>query len=104
MDDTEDPLLRRLLDTGRARLHTRRAADGTAVATRTLDVTADRYLLLDATGKMDERVVALGIPAGDVQPGSAIGATPGIPSPLLAGADRAAAQVLELVRPGVVVA
>jgi len=104
VDTTEDPLLRRLLDTGRARLHTRRAADGTAVTTRTLDVTTDRYLLLDAAGNADERVVVLGIPADDVQPGSAIGATPGVPSPLLAGADRAAAQVLELVRPGVVVA
>ncbi|PFG37971.1 FAD-NAD(P)-binding protein [Georgenia soli] len=101
VDTTEDPLLRRLLDTGRARLHERRASDGTAVTTRTLDVTADRYLLLDARGDADERVVVLGIPANDVQPGSAIGATPGTPSPLLAGADRAAAHVLQLVRPRV---
>src|SRR5699024_9337838 len=33
---------------------------------------------------------------GDVQPGSAIGATPGLPSPLLAGADLVAGQVLAL--------
>jgi hypothetical protein len=101
VDITADPLLRNLLDSGRARLHTRRAPDGDQVTMRSLDVSADRYLLLDAAGEPDERVVVLGIPAGDVQPGSAIGATPGTPSPLLAGADRAAAHALELVRPRV---
>jgi hypothetical protein len=38
----------------------------------------------------------LGIPASSTQPGSAIGASPGVPSPLLAGADRAAGVVLAL--------
>ena len=101
VDITDDPLLRSLLDSGRARLHTRRGPDGESVTLRSLDVSADRYLLLDAAGDADERVVVLGIPAGDVQPGSAIGATPGTPSPLLAGADRAAAHALELVSPRV---
>ncbi|MCK6209229.1 FAD/NAD(P)-binding protein [Georgenia sp. EYE_87] len=103
VDITGDPLLRSLVDSGRARLHSRPTPDGRSVTLRSLDVSADRFLLLDAAGDADERVVVLGIPAGDVQPGSAIGATPGTPSPLLAGADRAAAHALELVRPHVLV-
>ncbi|RCV48151.1 FAD/NAD(P)-binding protein [Marinitenerispora sediminis] len=91
--DTDDPLLRSLLDGGRARLHSRPNADGTRTTGSTLDVTPDGFHLLDARGRADERVVVLGIPAEGVQPGSAIGATPGVPSPLLAGADRAAAHV-----------
>ncbi|WP_251840381.1 FAD/NAD(P)-binding protein [Oceanitalea stevensii] len=100
-DVTDDPLLRSLLDSGRARLHARTGPDGTVAATRTLDVTAEEFHLLDAAGRPDPRVVVIGIPAGDVQPGSAIGATPGVPSPLVAGADRAAAQVLALTREAV---
>ncbi|PYF97252.1 FAD-NAD(P)-binding [Georgenia satyanarayanai] len=100
-DVTDDPLLRSLLDSGRARLHARTGPDGTVAATRTLDVTPEEFHLLDAAGRPDPRVVVIGIPAGDVQPGSAIGATPGVPSPLIAGADRAAAQVLALVREAV---
>ncbi|MDD9206715.1 FAD/NAD(P)-binding protein [Georgenia sp. 10Sc9-8] len=100
VDVTDDPLLRALLDSGRARLHTRTAADGRPVPTRTVDVTADRFALVDAGGRADDQVVVLGIPAGDVQPGSAIGATPGLPSPLLAGADRVAADVLARRRAG----
>lgn len=96
-DVTDDPLLRSLLDSGRARLHARTGPDGTVARTRTLDVTPEGFQLLDASGRPDPRVLVIGIPAGDVQPGSAIGATPGVPSPLIAGADRAAAQVLALV-------
>ncbi|MCM3661389.1 FAD/NAD(P)-binding protein [Georgenia satyanarayanai] len=103
-DVTDDPLLRSLLDSGRARLHARSGPDGTVSATRTLDVTPEEFHLLDAAGRPDPRVVVIGIPAGDVQPGSAIGATPGIPSPLVAGADRAAAQVLALTREALPVA
>ncbi|HLT85342.1 MAG TPA: hypothetical protein VKZ83_14005, partial [Phototrophicaceae bacterium] len=100
-DVTDDPLLRSLLDSGRARLHARTGPDGTVTTTRSLDVTPDGFHLLDAAGRPDPQVVVLGIPAQDVQPGSAIGATPGVPSPLIAGADRAAAQVLALVREAV---
>src|SRR5690606_20385223 len=100
-DVTDDPLLRSLLDSGRARLHARTGPDGTVAATRTLDVTPEEFHLLDAAGRPDPRVVVIGIPAGDVQPGSAIGATPGVPSPLVAGADRAAAQMLALTREAV---
>ncbi|WP_019432030.1 FAD/NAD(P)-binding protein [Streptomyces sp. AA0539] len=92
--DTDDPLLDGLLRAGRARLHRWPSGRGPGPASGTLDVTPDGYQLLDAAGVADERVIVLGIPAEGVQPGSAIGATPGVPSPLLAGADRAAARVL----------
>ena len=93
---TSDPLLRRLLDTGRARLHpvpTRRHPRGT-LDTPTLDVTTEDFALIDAAGRADPAVLVVGIPAEVVQPGSAIGATPGVPSPLLAGADRVAHRAL----------
>ncbi|ROR71893.1 FAD/NAD(P)-binding protein [Bogoriella caseilytica] len=96
VDVTNDPLLRALLDSGRARLHTRPNPDGAGVLTRTLDVTPARYTLVNADGIEDERVIAIGIPVNDVQPGSAIGATPGVPSPLIGGADVAAAHALHL--------
>ena len=98
VDVTDDPLLRSLLDSGRARLHARTGPDGAEVRTRSLDVTAEDFHLVDASGRPDPRIIAIGIPAGDVQPGSAIGATPGVPSPLIAGADIAAAQLLTLAR------
>lgn len=95
--DTDDPLLRSLLDTGRARIHT---VDG--VPTASLEATGARvdetvlhgHNLVAADGTVDEAVVVIGIPVQSTQPGSAIGATPGRPSPLLAGADIAAKQVL----------
>jgi hypothetical protein len=92
---TDDPLLRALLDSGRARRHPLPTAAGGTVASDSLDVTRDGFALVDASGAADDRVVVLGIPAEAVQRGSAIGASPGVPSPLLAGADVAAARVLE---------
>lgn len=103
VDVTDDPLLRSLLDAGRARLHARTGPDGTVVPTRSLDVTPEEFHLVDAEGRPDPRILAIGIPAGEVQPGSAIGATPGVPSPLIAGADIAAAHVLQLARAAVAV-
>ncbi|NJP66340.1 FAD/NAD(P)-binding protein [Streptomyces spiramenti] len=96
--DTDDPLLGALLSTGRARLHARPSDRGPAVSTGTLDVTPDGFHLLAADGTPDPAVIVLGIPAEAVQPGSAIGATPGVPSPLLTGADNAAAQILAATR------
>ncbi|MGP3968231.1 FAD/NAD(P)-binding protein [Streptomyces sp. 6N223] len=96
--DTDDPLLDSLLRSGRARLHCWPTDHGPPVSSGTLDVTPDDFHLLDANGVADARVIVLGIPAEAVQPGSAIGATPGTPSPLLAGADRAAAQILAALR------
>ncbi|MEV0890538.1 FAD/NAD(P)-binding protein [Promicromonospora sp. NPDC050262] len=91
---TDDPLLRTLLDSGRARRHPLPTAAGGTVPSESLDVTRDGCALVDATGGVDERIVVLGIPAEAVQRGSAIGASPGVPSPLLAGADVAAEQIL----------
>ena len=56
--------------------------------------------LVAADGTVDPSVVVLGIPAASTQPGSAIGATPGVPSPLLAGADIAAKQIMARARVG----
>ncbi len=50
--------------------------------------------LVAADGTADPHVLVLGIPASSTQPGSAIGAAPGIPSPLLTGADIAARSIL----------
>jgi hypothetical protein len=91
---TDDPLLRSLLDSGRARRHPLPTAAGGAVPSESLDVTRDGCALVDAAGGVDERIVVLGIPAEAVQRGSAIGASPGVPSPLLAGADVAANRIL----------
>ena len=95
--DTEDPLLRALLDSGRSRIHT---VDG--VPTHSMEATGAEasedaeggHNLVSADGEVDPAVIVLGIPAQSTQPGSAIGASPGVPSPLLAGADVAARQVL----------
>ena len=100
---TSDPLLRALLETGRARIHT---VDG--VPTHSMEATGaeisedvlNGHNLIAADGTVDESVIVLGIPALSTQPGSAIGATPGVPSPLLAGADVAAKQILARVRVG----
>ncbi|AXK45261.1 FAD/NAD(P)-binding protein [Brachybacterium saurashtrense] len=99
--ETEDPLLRALLGTGRARVHT---VDG--IPTHSMEATGAEvsehatggHNLVAADGSVDRAVVVLGIPAASTQPGSAIGASPGVPSPLLAGADVAARQILQRVR------
>jgi len=96
VDVTDDPLINSLKAAGAARLHAKTSAAGEPVLTRTLDVTPGEFSLVGAGGESDPRVRVLGIPAGDVQPGSAIGATPGTPSPLLAGADLVAGQILAL--------
>ncbi|MBF4549966.1 FAD/NAD(P)-binding protein [Pseudoclavibacter sp. VKM Ac-2888] len=100
---TDDPLLRALLDSGRARVHARRARDGAAVETDSMEATGASLEegepglnLVRRDGSVDDRVVVLGIPALSTQPGSAIGATPRKPSPLLAGADVAARQIVRL--------
>lgn len=91
---TDDPLLRALLDSGRAHRHPLPTAAGGTVPSESLDVTPDGFALVDGAGAADDHVVVLGIPAEAVQRGSAIGASPGVPSPLLAGADVAAARIL----------
>ena len=94
---TDDPLLRSLLESGAARIH---RVDGVQTdyieATRATiaEAATTGHNLVAASGEVDESVIVLGIPASTTQPGSAIGATPGVPSPLLAGADVAAKQIL----------
>jgi FAD-NAD(P)-binding len=100
--DTDDPLLRALLDSGRARIHTLRSRDGSLVTSASLDVVPPAagedvgLALVDGAGEPSARVLVLGIPALSTQPGSAIGASPGVRSPLLRGADLAARRVLAL--------
>lgn len=95
--DTDDPLLRALLDSGRARIHTVDAVPTHSLETSLAERSEDArggFNLVAADGSIDPSVVVLGIPAASTQPGSAIGATPGVPSPLLAGADVAARQIV----------
>lgn len=97
--NTSDPLLRALLDTGRARTHAIDGVPTTSLDTTLAEVSEDvlhGFNLIDANGEVDERIIVLGIPANSTQPGSAIGATPGKPSPLLKGADIAAKQIIAL--------
>lgn len=137
---TDDPLIRSLLEKGRARIHrlpvngsladsssadsslamsspTNNSLVGSSLAdseisptteeTHTNDTIATQSIeavrpdspetplaLVAANGIADPRVLVLGIPASSTQPGSAIGAAPGIPSPLLTGADIAARSIL----------
>lgn len=93
----DDPLVRQLLSSGQARLHTVVGSSGEAVETETLDVTPDEFLLIDASGRPNPRRIVLGPPAGDVQFNSAIGAIPHTGDKMLVGAERAAAQLLRLV-------
>ncbi len=96
---TDDPLVRQLVGTGQARYHEVVGADGTVHATSTLDVTGDRFLLVDAQGRPHARRVVLGSPAGDVQFNAAIGAIPHTGDKMLTGADIAAVQALRAVSP-----
>lgn len=94
---TSDPLLQSLLARGAARLHAFAGVEGDGLDTSPAAVDESSptgHNLVSATGDLDPAIVVLGIPASTTQPGSAIGATPGNPSPLLAGADVAAKQVL----------
>lgn len=94
---TDDPLIGQLLGSGQARLHRAVGGDGGMIETATLDVTGDRFLLIDAPGRPDPRRIVLGPPAGDVQFNAAIGAIPHTGDKMLVGAERAAAQLLRVV-------
>ena len=99
--DTDDPLLRALLDSGRARIHTVDGVETHSMEATGAEIAEDAeggHNLVSADGEVDPAIVVLGIPAQSTQPGSAIGAAPGVPSPLLAGADVAARQVMARAR------
>ncbi|GAA2101786.1 FAD/NAD(P)-binding protein [Brevibacterium salitolerans] len=94
---TDDPLLQALLTSGRARIHTVDyvQTDYLEAGPAEVSETAETgHNLVDEYAREDPSVVVLGIPASTTQPGSAIGATPHKPSPLLAGADIAAKQIV----------
>ena len=99
--NTCDPLLRALLDSGRGRVHRLPigTGGGDSVATESIEAVPPAHpetplALVAADGSVDPRVLLLGIPASSTQPGSTIGAAPGVPSPLLTGADIAARSLL----------
>ncbi|MFT0847321.1 FAD/NAD(P)-binding protein [Actinomycetaceae bacterium L2_0104] len=106
---TDDPLIRALLEAGRARIHRlplgdvghqAAAAGERTVATQSIEAVpptsaAAPLGLVAADGTVDPHVMVLGIPASSTQPGSAIGAAPRVPSPLLTGADIAARTIID---------
>ncbi|PWG08640.1 FAD-binding protein [Streptomyces sp. V2] len=93
---TADPLLRGLLDTGRARRFTIAGSCGTQVATRGLAVTERPYRVIDATGRAHPRRFALGVPTEGVHWVTAAGIRPGVDSVILGDADSVARTVLAL--------
>lgn len=91
---TDDPLVAGLLASGAARLYCVPNPDGSSAPTRTLDVTREGFRLVDAAGRAHPRRLVIGPTAGDVQWGSAVGATPHTGSPLITGAEAVAAAAL----------
>ena len=115
VSSTDDPLIQSLLKAGRARIHrlpvkgppgatesSLGATEGPfvhTVATQSIEAVSPTSPtaplgLVAADGTVDPRVLVLGIPASSTQPGSAIGAAPGAPSPLLTGTDIAARSII----------
>ncbi|SDK01083.1 FAD-NAD(P)-binding [Streptomyces indicus] len=92
---TADPLLARLLKTGRCRPHV--VGD---YETGGLDVTPSPYRLIDRQGAAHPARYALGVPAEGVHWVTAAGARPGVDSVTLADADAVARAVLGDARAG----
>ncbi|MBC9712549.1 FAD/NAD(P)-binding protein [Streptomyces sp. TRM66268-LWL] len=90
---TADPLLARLLKTGRCRPH----VIGT-YETGGLDVTPAPYRLIDRRGAAHPRRYAVGVPTEGVHWVTAAGARPGVDSVTLSDADAVARAVLGDVR------
>ncbi|MFJ4789589.1 FAD/NAD(P)-binding protein [Streptomyces sp. NPDC088794] len=88
---TADPLLARLLKTGRCRPHT---VDG--YETGGLDVTERPYRLMDRQGRPHARRFAFGVPTEGVHWVTAAGARPGVDSVTLSDADAVARAVLRV--------
>ncbi|HEY8984424.1 MAG TPA: FAD/NAD(P)-binding protein, partial [Streptomyces sp.] len=91
---TADPLLRGLLESGRAARFRIAGTCGTEVATRGLAVTERPYRLLDASGRAHPRRFALGVPTEGVHWVTAAGIRPGVDSVILGDADAVARAVL----------
>ncbi|MGW3283040.1 FAD/NAD(P)-binding protein [Streptomyces sp. NPDC001002] len=88
---TADPLLARLLKTGRCRPHT---VDG--YETGGLDVTERPYHLMDRQGRAHARRFAFGVPTEGVHWVTAAGARPGVDSVTLSDADAVARAILRV--------
>ncbi|TVL91732.1 FAD/NAD(P)-binding domain-containing protein [Streptomyces sp. SAJ15] len=93
---TADPLLRRLLATGRCRPYRVPAARGGALVTGGLAVTARPYRVLDAAGRPHPARFAYGVPTEAVHWVTAAGIRPGVNSVTLGDADAIAQAVLAL--------
>ncbi|MFM9443091.1 FAD/NAD(P)-binding protein [Streptomyces acidiscabies] len=93
---TADPLLRGLLESGRARRFSIAGTCGTEVVTRGLAVTERPYRLVDATGRAHPRRFALGVPTEGVHWVTATGIRPGVDSMILGDTDAVARAVLAL--------
>ncbi len=96
LDRTADPLLRGLLDSGRAKCFSIAGSCGTEVPTRGLAVTERPYRLVDAAGRPHPRRFALGVPTEGVHWVTAAGIRPGVDSMILGDADAVARAVLAL--------
>ncbi|MER7177429.1 FAD/NAD(P)-binding protein [Streptomyces mesophilus] len=90
---TADPLLTRLLKTGRCRPHVIGGYE-----TGGLDVTPGPYRLIDRRGAVHPRRYAVGVPTEGVHWVTAAGARPGVDSVTLCDADAVARAVLGDVR------
>ncbi|MEU4346697.1 FAD/NAD(P)-binding protein [Streptomyces sp. NPDC023838] len=93
---TADPLLRRLLDTGRATPYRLPNPDGSHYETGALAVTERPSRLVDAYGRAHPRRFALGIPTEGVHWATAAGVRPGVDSVSLGDADAVARELLGL--------
>ncbi|MFE4716452.1 FAD/NAD(P)-binding protein [Streptomyces sp. NPDC056728] len=92
---TTDPLLRGLLDAGRAVPYRIPNPDGSHYETGALAVTQRPSRLLDASGRAHPRRFALGIPTEGVHWATAAGVRPGVDSVTLGDADAVARAVLD---------
>jgi hypothetical protein len=84
---TTDPLLRQLLETGRAAVHRIPNPDGSQYETGALAVTERPSRLLDAHRQAHPRRFALGVPTEGVHWATAAGVRPGVDSVTLGDAD-----------------
>ncbi|WP_172387724.1 FAD/NAD(P)-binding domain-containing protein [Streptomyces sp. MNP-20] len=92
---TADPLLRHLLVSGQARLHTLTGPHGD-YETGGLAVTARPYHLIDSAGRAHPRRFAYGVPTEAVHWATAAGIRPGVDSVILGDADAIARSLLAL--------
>jgi uncharacterized NAD(P)/FAD-binding protein YdhS len=91
---TADPLLGHLLRTSQCRTHRMDTADGTAYETGGLAVTGRPYRVIDASGRVNPRLFAYGVPTETVHWVTAAGIRPGVNSVTLGDSDAIARAVL----------